>query len=98
MNLKPLDDRIVVKPNEAEQQTASGLVIPDTAKEKPQQGEVLAVGPGRWSDDDGQALSRSTSRSATPSCTPSTAAPKSTIDGDDLLILTSRDVLAIVGK
>ncbi|MBI5090142.1 MAG: co-chaperone GroES [Actinobacteria bacterium] len=53
MNLKPLDDRIVVKPNEAEQTTASGLVIPDTAKEKPQQGEVLAVGPGRWSDDKG---------------------------------------------
>ena len=44
MNLKPLDDRIVVKPNEAETQTASGLVIPDTAKEKPQQGSVLAVG------------------------------------------------------
>ena len=53
MNLKPLDDRIVVKPKEAEQTTASGLVIPDTAKEKPQQGEVLAVGPGRWSDDKG---------------------------------------------
>ena len=46
MNLQPLDDRIVVKPNEAETQTASGLVIPDTAKEKPQQGTVLAVGPG----------------------------------------------------
>ena len=54
MNLKPLDDRIVVKPNEAEKTTASGLVIPDTAKEKPQQGEVLAVGPGRWSDDTGK--------------------------------------------
>jgi co-chaperonin GroES (HSP10) len=51
MSLKPLDDRIVVKPNEAEQTTASGLVIPDTAKEKPQQGSVIAVGPGRWSDD-----------------------------------------------
>ena len=48
MNLKPLDDRIVVKPSEAEMQTASGLVIPDTAQEKPQQGTVLAVGPGRW--------------------------------------------------
>jgi len=45
MNLKPLDDRIVVKPSEAVQTTASGLVIPDTAKEKPQQGTVLAVGP-----------------------------------------------------
>ena len=50
MNLQPLDDRIVVKPNEAEEKTASGLVIPDTAKEKPQQGSVLAVGPGRRSD------------------------------------------------
>ena len=47
MNLKPLEDRIVVQPNEAEQTTASGLVIPDTAKEKPQQGKVLAVGPGK---------------------------------------------------
>src|ERR1700760_4911462 len=45
--LKPLEDRIVVRPLEAEQTTASGLVIPDTAKEKPQEGEVLAVGPGR---------------------------------------------------
>ena len=44
MTLQPLDDRIVVRPNEAEERTASGLVIPDTAKEKPQQGEVLAVG------------------------------------------------------
>ena len=47
MKLQPLDDRIVVRPSEAEETTASGLVIPDTAKEKPQQGEVLAVGPGR---------------------------------------------------
>ena len=46
MNLQPLEDRIVVRPNEAEETTASGLVIPDTAKEKPQQGEVLAVGAG----------------------------------------------------
>ena len=46
MSLKPLDDRIVVKPSEAEQTTASGLVIPDTAKEKPSEGEILAVGPG----------------------------------------------------
>ena len=48
--IKPLEDRIVVKPLEAEQTTASGLVIPDTAKEKPQEGEVLAVGPGRFDD------------------------------------------------
>ena len=51
MNLQPLEDRIVVRASEAEETTASGLVIPDTAKEKPQQGEVLAVGPGRVGDD-----------------------------------------------
>ena len=51
MKLQPLEDRIVVRPNEAEERTVSGLVIPDTAKEKPQQGEVLAVGPGRLDDD-----------------------------------------------
>ena len=56
MNLQPLDDRIVVKPNEAEETTASGLVIPDTAKEKPQQGEVLAVGPGRRSEQTGELI------------------------------------------
>ena len=51
MNLKPLDDRIVVRPNEAETQTASGLVIPDTAKEKPQEGRVVAAGSGKLGDD-----------------------------------------------
>ena len=56
MNLAPLEDRIVVKPGESEETTASGLVIPDTAKEKPQQGEVLAVGPGRRSDQTGEIL------------------------------------------
>ena len=53
MKLQPLDDRIVVRPSEAEETTASGLVIPDTAKEKPQQGEVLAAGPGRRADSTG---------------------------------------------
>ena len=51
VNIKPLEDRIVVKPLDAEQTTASGLVIPDTAKEKPQEGEVLAIGPGRVDDN-----------------------------------------------
>ena len=58
MNLQPLEDRIVVRPGEAEETTASGLVIPDTAKEKPQQGEVLAVGPGRRSRADRRAHPR----------------------------------------
>ena len=51
VNIKPLEDRIVVKPLDAEQTTASGLVIPDTAKEKPQEGEVIAVGPGKLNDE-----------------------------------------------
>lgn len=51
MNIKPLGDRIVLKVLEAEEKTASGIVLPDTAKEKPQQGKVLAVGPGKYSDD-----------------------------------------------
>ena len=56
MKLHPLDDRIVVRPGESEETTASGLVIPDTAKEKPQQGEVLAVGPGRRSEHTGELI------------------------------------------
>jgi chaperonin GroES len=50
VSIKPLEDRIVVQSVEAEQTTASGLVIPDTAKEKPQEGEVVAIGPGRFND------------------------------------------------
>ena len=97
MNLKPLDDRIVVKPNAAEERTASGLVIPDTAKEQPQQGIVLAVGPGRWSDDEGEhfALDIKVGDVVLYSKYGGTEV---THNGEDLLILTSRDVLAIVTK
>ena len=97
MNLKPLDDRIVVKPNEAEQTTASGLVIPDTAKEKPQQGEVLAVGPGRWGDDKGTHTPLEVKVGDTVLYS-KYGNTDITIDGKDLLILTSCDVLAIVQK
>ena len=97
MNLKPLDDRIVVKPNEAEKTTASGLVIPDTAKEKPQEGTVVAVGPGRWSDDSGKhtLLDIKVGDVVLYSKYGGTEVAHK---GEDLLILTSRDVLAIVGK
>ena len=97
MNLKPLDDRIVVKPNEAETQTASGLVIPDTAKEKPQQGSVLAVGPGKRSDTTGELVPLGIEVGHTVLYS-KYGGTEVTIDGDDLLILSSRDVLAIVGK
>jgi len=97
MNLKPLDDRIVVKPNEAEERTASGLVIPDTAKEKPQQGTVLAVGPGRWSDDEGEHFPLDI-KVGDVVLYSKYGGTEVTIDGADLLILNSRDVLAIVEK
>src|SRR6476469_3143085 len=64
MSLQPLGDRIVVRPGEAEETTVSGLVIPDTAKEKPQQGEVLAVGPGRRSEQPGELIPRPPGASA----------------------------------
>ena len=95
MNLKPLDDRIVVKANEAEERTASGLVIPDTAKEKPQQGTVLAVGPGKRSEQTGQVIPVDVKEGDTVVYS-KYGGTEITIDGEDLLILSSRDVLAVV--
>ena len=92
MNLQPLEDRIVIRPAQAEETTVSGLVIPDTAKEKPQQGEVLAVGPGRVGDDNdtipmdikvGDIVIYS-----------KYGGTEIAVDGEDLLILSARDVLA----
>jgi chaperonin GroES len=96
MNLKPLDDRIVVKPNEAETQTASGLVIPDTAKEKPQQGAVLAVGPGKRAESSGELIPLDIKVGDTVLYS-KYGGTEVTVDGDDLLVLNARDVLAIVG-
>jgi chaperonin GroES len=96
MNLQPLEDRIVVRPNEAEEKTASGLVIPDTAKEKPQQGEVLAVGPGRYSDK-GDLIPLGVKAGDTVLYS-KYGGTEVTIDGEDLLVLNGRDVLAKVAK
>src|SRR5919197_1123689 len=97
MNLQPLDDRIVVRPGESEERTASGLVIPDTAKEKPQQGEVLAVGPGRRAENTGEIIPLDVKVGDTVVYS-KYGGTEITIAGDDLLILSARDVLAIVGK
>jgi chaperonin GroES len=97
MNLQPLDDRIVVRQNEAEEKTASGLVIPDTAKEKPQQGEVLAVGPGRRSDTSGELIPLDVAVGDTVVYS-KYGGTEIVVEGEDLLILTSRDVLAKVKK
>ena len=94
MNLQPLEDRLVVRPAEAEETTASGLVIPDTAKEKPQQGEVLAVGPGRRSDS-GELIPVDVAVGDRVVYS-KYGGTEITIEGEDLLILQARDVLAIV--
>jgi chaperonin GroES len=96
MNVQPLEDRIVVRPNESETTTASGLVIPDTAKEKPQQGEVLAVGPGRTTDE-GKVIP-SAVKVGDVVLYSKYGGTEVTVKGEDLLILTSRDVLAIMSK
>ena len=96
VSIKPLEDRIVIKQLEAEQVTASGLVIPDTAKEKPQEGEVVALGPGRIADtgtrlplvlDGGDTVIYS-----------KYGGTEVKYGGDDLLVLSARDVLAVVVK
>ena len=94
MSLQPLEDRIVVRPAEAEEKTASGLVIPDTAKEKPQQGEVLAVGPGRRSDS-GELIPLDIKVGDTV-VSSKYGGTEIAQDGEDLLILSGRDVLAVV--
>ena len=95
MNLQPLEDRIVVRPGEQEATTASGIVIPDTAKEKPQQGEVLAVGPGRRAEQSGELVPMDIKAGDTVVYS-KYGGTEITVDGEDLLILTSRDVLAKV--
>ncbi len=97
MKLKPLGDRVVVKPLEEEERTKGGIVLPDTAKEKPQHGEVIAVGPGEW-DDEGK-------KRITPDVKPGDrvlyakyAGTEVKTDDGDMLILRASDVLAIVEK
>jgi chaperonin GroES len=94
MKLKPLGDRLIVKAVEEEETTASGIVLPDTAKEKPQRGKVLAVGDGKVSDDgkrvpidvsDGDEVLYS-----------KYGGTEITVDGEDLLVLRESDVLAVV--
>ena len=95
MKLHPLEDRIVVRPGKSEETTASGLVIPDTAKEKPQQGEVLAVGPGRTSEQTGTVIPLNIAVGDTVVYS-KYGGTEITVSGEDVLILSSRDVLAVL--
>ena len=93
-NLEPLEDRIMVKPGEAEETTVSGIVIPDTAKEKPQEGEVVAVGPGRFEDGTRVPLDVKVGDSVLYAKYSGT---EYKIEDEEHLILKESDILAIVG-
>ncbi|WP_300681345.1 co-chaperone GroES [Nocardioides sp.] len=95
INIKPLEDRIIIQQVEAEQTTASGLVIPDTAKEKPQEGEVLAVGPGRIDDNGNRVpLDVNVGDKVIYSKYGGTEVKYA---GGEYLILSARDILAVIG-
>jgi len=95
MNLTPLHDRVIVKPAEAEQTTKSGIIIPDTAKEKPMQGKIIAVGNGRIADD-GKIIAMAVKAGDTV-LYGKYSGTEVTIDGDEFLIMRESDIFAIIG-
>jgi chaperonin GroES len=95
VNVQPLEDRVVVTLDENEQTTASGIVIPDTAKEKPQQGTVVAVGPGKRSEQTGELIPLDLSEGDTVLFS-KYGGTEVKIGGEEYLILAARDVLAII--
>ena len=96
MKLKPLGDRVVVRPVEEEETTASGIVLPDTAKEKPQKGKVLAAGDGRWDDDGAKRIPLDVAEGDEVLYS-KYGGTDIVIDGEDLLVMRESDVLAKVG-
>ena len=94
--IKPLEDRVLVQPLEAVQTTASGLVIPDTAKEKPQEGKVIATGPGRI-DDKGNRIPLDVAEGDVVIFS-KYGGTEVKYDGNEYLLLNARDILAVVSK
>lgn len=94
MNVKPLSDRIVVKPSAAEEKTGGGIILPDTAKEKPQKGEVIAVGPGKRSDT-GDVIPPEVKKGDTV-IYGKYSGTEFTFEGDEYLIMHESDILAII--
>ena len=94
LNLKPLGDRLIVEPTESEEMTASGIILPETAKERPQQGKVLAAGPGRR-DDDGKRIEMDVKAGDTVLFA-KYSGTEVKMEGKKLLILKETDILAIV--
>ena len=96
VSIKPLEDRVVIQTVEAEQTTSFGLVLPDTAKEKPQEGKVVAVGPGRI-DDNGKRVPVDVAEGDLVSYS-KYGGTEVKYDGEEYLILSARDILAVVTK
>jgi chaperonin GroES len=94
MKIKPLADRVVVKPQEAEETTASGIILPDTAKEKPQAGEIVAIGPGKISDA-GNVIAM-TVKVGDNVLYGKYSGTEITIEGDEVLIMRESDILAVL--
>ena len=94
MNIKPLEDRIIIRPLEAEDKTAGGIIIPDNAKEKPQKGEVMAVGPGKVSDE--AALIEMKLKAGDKVLYGKYTGTEIKIEGEECLIMRESDVLAII--
>lgn len=94
MNLQPLADRVVVKPSEPEEKKQGGIIIPDTAKEKPQQGKIIAVGPGRVTDD-GKKVPMEV-KTGDIVLYGKYSGTEVTVDNEDLLIMRESDILAIL--
>ena len=92
MNVKPLEDRVIVKPLEAEEKTAGGIIIPDNAKEKPQKGKIVAVGPGKFSDQ-GKKIEMTVKEGDTV-LYGKYSGTEVKIDGEDYLIVRESDILA----
>ena len=96
MTLKTLADRVIVKPSQAEERTKGGIIVPDTAKEKPVWGEVIAVGPGRVSDD-GKTVPMQV-KAGDKVLYGKYSGTEVTVDGDELLIMRESDIFAIMPK
>ncbi len=94
MKMKPLADRVVIKPTAAEEKTKGGIILPDTAKEKPVMGEVVAVGPGKVSDD-GKKISLEV-KVGDKVLYGKYSGTEVTVDGDEYLIMREADIFAIV--
>ena len=94
MKIKPLSDRVVVRPKEAEEKTASGIILPDTAQEKPQIGEIMAIGPGKVSDNG--ALIEMSVKAGDNILYGKYSGTEITVESEDLLIMRESDILAVI--